>query len=151
MDKLNKIDELFEFINNKNFGYVIKHTDIEKILGLSRELRKYGAYLRQVRLKLVYKSKILKSIPGVGYQILTPSQVSGYTYRQYIKRTLNMYNASKEILDNLQIETLTKERMHEYNDVKELNNRLKDLSTKTIKESHYFSRKEYYDSLKEAN
>ena len=61
MDKLNKTDELFEFINNKNFGYVIKHTDIEKILGLSRELRKYGAYLRQVRLKLVYKSKILKS------------------------------------------------------------------------------------------
>lgn len=143
----NKVDKLFNFISQKKYGDIIYHNEIENVLGISREMRKYSGYLKMAKTRLIQKSFVLKSIPGVGYQVLKPNQVSGYTYRQYIKRSLNLYNYSELILDYLDTQNLTNDRLQEYEDVKELNKSIKEISQKTIKESKYYLRKEYYDSL----
>lgn len=145
----NKVDKLFNFILQKKYGDIIYHKDIENVLELSRELRAYSGYLRMTKTRLIPKSLVLKAIPGIGYQILKPNQISSYTYRQYIKRTLNLYNYSELILDYVNTEALTNDRLQEYKDVKELNKKIKEMSQKTIKESKYYSRKDYYDSLEE--
>lgn len=144
-----KSDKLYFFLKSKQYGEIVYHSELEEILGVSHNLNIYSGYLRNVKTKLVLHSKILKAIPGVGYQVLKPNQVSSYTYRQYINRTLNMYNFSEYILQNLDTSNLSKDRKDEYKEVSSLNDSLKQLSQKTIKESKYYSRKDYYDSLKE--
>lgn len=57
------INQLFNMFVQKNYGDIIYHTEIEKILGFSREMSKYGIYVRKAKDKLIEHSKILKSIP----------------------------------------------------------------------------------------
>lgn len=141
------VKKLFHFLNQKEYGEIIYHHEIENILEIKRELSKYGIYLKLVKDLLIPESKILKAIPGVGYQVLKPQQVSSFVYRKYIKRTLNMYNYSSEILSFLNRDGFDSDRENEYNDVKELNNTLKNTTQNIIEKSGYYSRKDYYDNL----
>lgn len=81
--------------------------------------------------------------------MLKPVQVSGFVYRKYIKRTLNMFNYSTDILENLNREGFSKTREEEYQDVKKLNNDLKETTANMVQESGYYSRMDYYNSLSE--
>jgi hypothetical protein len=144
-----KIERLYNFIVVKEYGDVILHREIEEIIGLSHELKQYSIYVKNAKDKLIKKSKVLKAIPGIGYQILKPNQVSGFTYRAYIHKALKSYDYSEFILENLNTKNLSEDRLQEFHDVQELNNKIKELSNRTIKESGYYSRKDYYDSLKE--
>lgn len=148
-ESIEKINNLYAFISTKKYGDIIYHEQIERILNVQKELSKYGIYLKQVKDKLVSDSKILKAIPKIGYQILKPNQVSSYTYRKYMQRALKSYDYSQFILDNLETNNLTTNRKEEYNDVKMLNKKLKEVSEVTIKESKYYSRKDFYNNLDE--
>ena len=138
-----RIDALFNFMSAKTYGDIIYHKQVENILGISRDLNAYGLYVKFVKDKMIKQSKVLKPIAKIGWQILKPNQVSSYTYRRYIQRTLKAYDYSKFILENLEVEGLSKARKGEYADVKELNQQLKKISEATIKESRYYSRKDY--------
>lgn len=76
-------------------------------------------------------------------------QVSGYVYRKYIKRTLNLYNYSTEILDHLNKDGFNDTRIQEYNEVKDLNDNLRETTSSMIQESGYYSRMDYYNSLED--
>lgn len=142
-----KINSLFNMFIQKKYGDLIYHSEIEAILGFDREVTKYGIYVRHAKDRLIQYSKVLKAIPGVGFQVLKPQQVSGYVYRKYIKRTLNLYNYSTDILGYLNKDGFSDVRMKEFNEVKELNDALREKTKSMIQESGYYSRKDYYDSL----
>lgn len=144
-----KIEQIYNLFIQKQYGDIVYHSEVEKILGFDRTVSKYGIYVKKAKDRLIEHSKVLKGIPGVGWQVLKPQQVSGFVYRKYIKKTLNMYNYSTEILNNLDKRNLTDVRIQEYNQVKELNSTLKNTTTNIIEESKYYSRKDYYDSLGE--
>lgn len=148
-ESVKKIENLYAFLSTKKYGDIIYHNQIERVLGIAKELNKYNIYVKHVRDKLIEQSKILKPIPNVGYQVLKPNQVSSYTYRKFIQRSLKAYNYSQFILDNLETTNLSENRKDEYKDVKNLNKDLKQISEKTIKESRYYSRKDFYDNLEE--
>lgn len=57
------INQLFNMFVQKDYGEIIYHHEIEKILGFSREMSKYGIYVRKAKDRLIEHSKILKSIP----------------------------------------------------------------------------------------
>lgn len=57
------INQLFNMFVQKEYGDIIYHTEVEKILGFGKELSKYGVYVRKAKDKLIPYSKILKSIP----------------------------------------------------------------------------------------
>lgn len=54
-------------------------------------------------------------------------------------------------LNNVEKEKLGKIRKQEYEEVKELNKAIKNISTQTIENSKYYSRIAYYNSLEEEN
>lgn len=144
-----QVNKLYNKMMQMNYGDIITHKEIEQILDVSKELSVYNILIKKAKDMLVEKSKIFKSIPGIGLQLLKPEQVSGYTYRKYINRTLNLYNYSSFILDNLDTYGFNDFRLDEFNDVVELNNKLKDITSKTIRESHYINRRAFYDSLED--
>ena len=142
-----KINEIFNMFVQKQYGQLIYHSEVENILGFDRTVTKYGIYVKKAKDRLVEYSKILKAIPGIGWQVLKPQQVSGYVYRKYIKRTLNMYNYNTDILNYLDKTDFSQARINEFNDVQQLNNDLREKTADMIQESGYYSRKDYYDSL----
>lgn len=141
------VNSLFNLFVVKKYGEMIYHTEIEKILGFNREVNKYGIYVKKAKDRLIEHSKVLKSIHGIGFIVLKPEQVSGYVYRKYIKRTLNLYNYSTEILDHLNTEDFGATRKQEYDEVKDLNDALKEKTSSIIQTSGYYSRMDYYNSL----
>ena len=142
-----KIEELYNMFMQKEYGDIVYHAEVERILGIDRTIAKYGIYVRKAKDKLIEHSKVLKGIAGIGYQVLKPKQVSGFVYRKYIKKALNMYNHSTDILNYLDKSNLSDTRIQEYNEVKELNDNLKETTSNIITGSRYYSRKDYYDSL----
>ena len=150
-ESIKKVNNLYMFFISKQYGDIIYHNQVEKIIGISREMAKYNIYVKKAKDLAVSKHIILKGIPGIGFQVLKPHQVSGYAYRKYIKRALKMYDYSEFILNNVEENKLGKIRKQEYEEVKELNNTMKQMSTQTIERSKYYSRMDYYNSLKEEN
>ena len=145
------INQVYNLFIQRNYGEMIYHSEVEKILGIKRDMTKYGIYVKKAKDKAVEKHRVLKSIPGVGWQVLKPQQVSGYTYRKYIKKALKMYDYSEFILEYVEEDKLGDTRKEEYEQVKELNNEMKKTSQQTIERSKYYSRIDYYESLGEEN
>lgn len=57
------INSLYNLFASKQYGDIIYHSEVERILGFGRELAKYGIYVKKAKDKLIEKSKIFKSIP----------------------------------------------------------------------------------------
>lgn len=143
------IEQLFNMFIQKQYGEIIYHTEIARILGFDKTESKYGIYVRKAKDRLIPYGKVLKSIPGVGFIVLKPQQVSGFVYRKYIKKTLNMYDKSEEILSYLQRDNFSEAREKEFQDVQKLNRDLQESTASMIQESGYYSRMDYYNSLDE--
>ena len=95
---------------------------------------------------LIEKGYILKSISGLGYYILKPSQVSKHCYRTYILKAGRTFDKSEFVLDHVDKTELNDIRLEEINNIMELNKQLIDNTWKSIKESTYYSRKDAYDN-----
>jgi hypothetical protein len=146
---IERINQLAHLFSRKSYGEVIYYNEAEEILKIYREERKFGIYVKRAKDLAIEQSKVLKAIPSVGWQVLKPYQVSGYVYRKYINTAANRYIYSDFILSNLETSNLSEERKEEYSDVRDLSLVLQRLTHKTIQESRYYQRKEYYESLKD--
>ena len=144
-----EIEILYEYFKTKNYGELISHEEIENIIQIKRNRHKYYKIIAYVKDKLVSDSKIIKAIPGIGYQILKTKHVSGYVYRTNIYNSQRQLSKATKILSNLKTEGFNKDRIEEYNDIKELTQKLNKISTKTIAESKYVDRMSYYNSLED--
>lgn len=149
--KKQNIQEVVEFILEQNFGTTVSDTDLAKILGYSisdeEEYYKYKSIMGRVRNFLLQYGYVLKSIPGIGYYILKPAQISSHCYRTYVKRASRLYDKSSYILGRVDQKELNEERKEELESMMKLNKQLIDNVWNTISESKYYSRKDYYDSL----
>lgn len=144
-----KINKLYNYLIKKQYGDFIEYNEIEYIIKIPHTEKQFSIYIRCAKNKLIEHSKVLKAIPGRGYQILKPTQVSSYVYRTYISRALKAYNNSEKILEYLDTDNFNEDRKEEYENISELNDELKKVSIETIKQSKYYSRKDYYNNLEE--
>lgn len=151
--KRQNIQECVEFILSMNYGQTVFHSDLCKILGYNidyeEEEKKYKSTMARVKQFILEYGYVLKSISGVGYYILKPSQISKHCYRTYIKSAARMYDKSEFILNHTEKSQLNEDRLEEFQNMLSLNKQLIDNAWNTIKESAYYSRKEYYDSLED--
>jgi hypothetical protein len=60
-----------------------------------------------------------------------------------------LYEKSEFVIEQIDKSKLNEQRLEEFQKFKDLNNQLITAADQTIRESPYFSRKEYYDNLKE--
>ena len=150
--KQNK-QEVIEYILNQSYGTTLHNTVLAKKLGYAfdddEEYKKYKSMMASIKRALVSYGRILRSIPNVGYYILKPSQISQHCYRTYIKSASRLYDKSEYVLDRTDKTELNEIRIEEINNIITLTKTLIEKSWSTIKESAYYSRKDYYDNLEE--
>lgn len=151
--KKQNIQETIEFILNKNYGSTLTHTELSHLLGYNiedeEEFKKYQSVMARIKNFLIDYGYILKGISGIGFYILKPTQISKHCYRTYIKRAGRMYDKSAYILKRTEKENMDANRLEEIKNMMDLNKKLIDNAWNTVKESAYYSRKDYYDSLED--
>ncbi len=151
--KKRNIQEAVEFILDKNYGETLTHDELGHILGYNveneEELKKYKSVMSRIKNFLINYGYVLKGISGIGYYILKPTQVSKHCYRTYIKKAGNLYEKSSYILDKTKKENMDEVRLEEIKNIMQLNQQLIDNAWKTVRESAYYSRKDFYDSLED--
>lgn len=150
-----RIQEAVEYILEQPYGSTIPTEKLAYILKYNieseTELKKFKAQMGKIRNFLVDYGYILKSVPGVGYYILKPKQISGYCYRAYITRTQRLLDKSNRVLEHVDQTELSDTRKEELSNIVQLNTALTDVTWKTIQASGYYKRKAYYDSLEDEN
>ena len=151
--KKQNIQEAIEYVLNKKYGDTLTHIELSRILQYNidndDEFKKYKSVMARIKNFILQYGYILKSVSGIGYYILKPSQVSSHCYRTYVKKAGRMYDKSEYILEHTEKENLSEERKEEIQNMIALNKQLIDNVWETIKESTYFSRKDYYNSLED--
>ena len=148
-----RIQELVEYILDKNYGETISNEECSHILHYNidneDELKKYKSTMGRVKNFLIDYGYVLKSISGIGYYILKPKQIAGHCYRTYIRRTMDLLDKSDRILKHTDKSELSDIRREEFDNVENLNERVNDGIWNTIESSGYYNRKAYYDSLED--
>ena len=147
------ISETIEFILSKNYGETLLHTELSKMLGYNiddeGEEKKYKSTMGRIKNIILEYGYVLKSINGIGFYILKPTQITQHCYRTYVKRAGRMYDKSEYILEHTDKTQMSAERKEEIENMMEMNNDLIANIWETIKESKYYSRKTVYDSLED--
>lgn len=150
--KKQNIQETVEYILNQEYGSTLSDVELAKMLNYNinddNEWLKYKTTMGRVKNFLLQYGYVLKSISGVGYYILKPEQVARHCYKTYIKKASRVYDKSAFVLDRVDRTKMSEERLEEITTLMELNQKLIDNVASTLKESKYYSRKDYYDSLK---
>lgn len=151
--KKQNIQEIVEYILSKNYGETLSHEDLARrlryVINDEKEKKKYLSTMARVKKILIQYGYVLKGIGGIGFYILKPSQISKHCFRTYIKSASRLYDKSAYVLDKTDKTNLDSDRKEEIQNMIILNKQLIDNAAKTIEESAYYSRKEYYDSLAE--
>lgn len=146
-----RIAELIEYILDQDYGVTISFEKCASYLHYNiedeHENKKFKSTMGRVKNFLIDKGYVLKSIPGVGYYILKPKQISGYCYHTYIKRTENLLGKSGRILSHVAQSELSEIRKEEYDNLCDLNFDVTNAIDSTIENSKYYSKKNYYDNL----
>lgn len=148
-----RIQELTETILDMNYGATVPlevctktlHYNIE----IEEEKKKFLSTMNRVKNFLVGKGYILKPVKDEGYYILKPKQISGHCYRTYVKRSQRLLDKSSYILNFVDRTELNETRMEEYELFSKLNQDLILAMEETIVTSGYYSRKAYYNDLKD--
>ena len=145
--------EVIEYILNKEYGETINFDTLANMLHynieIEEEKRKFKNMMATIKNILIDYGYVLKTVTGIGYYILKPKQISGYCYHTYIRKTTNLLDKSARILKHTDTTELSAIRKEEYNNVKDLNLDVTNAIDVTIENSNYYSKKAYYDSLKE--
>lgn len=149
--KKQNIQEAIEYILDKDYGSTLLHQDLARILQYNiddeDEFQKYKSVMSRVKNFLLKYGYVLKGISGVGFYILKPEQISGHCYRTYVKKAARLYDKSDYILHNVDKGKLNTVRIQELQDMIDLNKELIENAWNTVKESPYYSRMDYYNSL----
>jgi len=150
-NKTQHIQETVEYILDKDYGSTLTNTELGRILGYNiddeEEFYKYKSTMNRVKNFLLQYGYVLKSISGIGYYILKPSQVTQHCYRTYVKRAGRLYDKSEFVLEHTDKTQMTDIRKEEIENMMELNKQLIQNAWNTLQASAYYSRKNYYDSL----
>ena len=151
--KMQYKQEVIEYILSLDYGEIISNLELCKMLHYNIEdeveYKRYKLMMGNIKKFLLTKGRILKSITGVGYYILKPKQASQYCFRTYVQSASRLYDKSAYVLDKIDTTEMSDVRLEEIKNMINLSNELIDKAEKTIVNSAYYSRKDYYDSLKD--
>lgn len=151
--KKQNIQETVEYILDKKYGSTLTHNELANLLQYNiddeEEFKKYKSTMARVKNFLLDYGYVLKGISGVGFYILKPTQISNHCYRTYVKKASRMYDKSAYILKRTDKTEMNEIRLEEIKNMMDLNKQLIENAWKTVKESPYYSRKDYYNSLED--
>jgi succinylglutamate desuccinylase len=109
-------EKLCEYISTLEYGAVVAHGEIEKITGYMRGASQYSSSITRANKQLIEKSKALKNIRDVGYQVLMPDDYSSAAIREY-KRGFRRLTAGENLLIAAPENQMTDDGRRAYRDV----------------------------------
>lgn len=150
--KTNEIDKTVDYILSHSYGDIITDEKLSKILKYNiayvEEYNKYKIMMNKIKNILISKKYIIKRV-GTGYYIMKPSQVANYCYRKNITHAHNIVKKGIYILQNVDDSDLKTDRKEELENLTNLSTEINDKIQETINKSKYYSRIDYYNSLKD--
>lgn len=141
-----KIENLKKYILDKDFGITLTFEDLNEFIGedLKEEdgMKRFKNVMRKVRKQLYKNGYVLKGIMNVGYYILKPNQIAGYTYRNFMLKPLNSFYTAQVILDNTKKNKLNIEEKQKHFKTQGLNEALITANSLLINDEDYKELKE---------
>ena len=149
------VRETEKYILSRKYGEVVTNDNLSAMLGydlnVEKQKSKYKRVMAKIRNRLINDHYILRSVNGIGYYILRPEDVAGHCYRTYIKRSMNLIDKSDNLLVNTDKDELTGDKLAEFNEIVELNNKIAEQLWDNVKESRYYNRIEHAAKIMEGN
>lgn len=147
--------EVTEYILSKKYGDTIEHIALAAMFGYNLEDKKqkskYQRTMKEIKDVVLEEGYILKGISGIGFYILKPKQVASYSYRTYVQRAVKLIDKNTNMLRCVDTRELKGERIEEFQDILDLNDKISKSLQKDFKESRYINRMEHYNSLVEGD
>ena len=151
--KMQYKQETIEYILSLNYGDTITNEELCAMLHYKiddeYDYKRFKTMMSNIKKYLLNKGRILKGVPGIGYYILKPKQASQYCFRTYVQSASRLYDKSAYVLDKIDTTEMSDVRLEEIKNMIDLNNELIEKVEGVIDNSAYYSRKDYYDSLKD--
>ena len=109
-----RAEALERYIANHNYGDIIFHSDIEKIIDTSKKTNRYTTTIAKTKQLLLKNHQMaIESIPGQGYRLVSPDDFTDYSLGYY-KRGINTMKRGKEFLTNAPTHNMSKEALETY-------------------------------------
>lgn len=81
IERKEKWEVLYAYILTLNYGDIISHKDIAKIINEPYKSRKYQSVVDKTKWKLLEANKTIKNIVGQGYKVLEPDEYTDYSLK----------------------------------------------------------------------
>lgn len=104
---------LAESIIDREFGELISHDEIERIIGYPKKSGKYYSVIRSANRILRSQSKAIENVPKEGYRIIKPGDYVKVSLRHY-KKGFNEIKKGKDTLDLAPVNDMTDEERAAY-------------------------------------
>lgn len=136
-----RIENLKKYILCKEYGTTLCFDELNEFVGedLKDEYGKirFKSVMRKVKNELYKNGYVLRPINGIGYYILKPKQIAGYTYRTYITKPLNSLYKAELILENTKKNNLKSEEYKKHKKTQKLNQSLIRANEMFINDSEF--------------
>ena len=111
MEKTITLPEWQEIVNNVclwDYGTEKTHEELADLIFLKPLTQKYRNVMSMVNKKLIEHGKMLKSVRGVGYLVVSPDEYLKESL-SYQKKAVKNYDTSYKILENAPVEDMSAE------------------------------------------
>ncbi len=116
-------EKLADYIENLDYGTVIRYQDIENITGERRKTQRYYNAIYKARKILVERGKVIKPIGGGDYQIIYPGDYSS-AYAREIKLARKRVKRGGKILRNAPKSDMTMDELQAFNHIADFHVRI---------------------------
>lgn len=120
-----KMNNLEKYILSKPYGTTLTFNELNEFVGedLKDEYGKirFKSFVGKVKKRLHLKGYVLRNVNSIGYYILKPNQIAGFTYRNYIVKPIYSFNRAKVILSCAEKNKLNQKEKQIHNKTEELN------------------------------
>lgn len=116
MTKQEKVKALFEVFINEKYDTTIEHHKIAAIIEENIGSPQYRNIVEKVKKDLLDSGKMIASVHGVGYRVVTPDEYTDQSARCVVTGARRIDKGAR-ILSNAPVKDMTQEGVQKYNTV----------------------------------
>ena len=116
INKKEKWELLYEYIVVMDYNTTILHDEIEEIIQETQNTSKYYSIISKAKKKLLEMGKLIKSVTGQGYTVITPDDYTDMSLK-HIKSGFNQIDKGYQVLQYAPVNNMTREGLESYRHV----------------------------------
>jgi hypothetical protein len=107
---------LYDHAKSRQYGEIISHHDIEKIIGENHGSQKYKTVIDKAKWELLSAGYTFKNVRGKGYRVLEPDEYTDYSL-DYMQKGLSSIEKSDKIQRYAPINKMSPEQQRIHREV----------------------------------